>query len=539
MVNYKSQIMSKQQITSSIPTSKKAINVDLSITNLQALLITLGVALISYIFSFFYTSFYQGEEGAQYMNALGFWKYPNSILGNWPKTGWKLIYAPIVLFGKQGVLVANCLFSAFTGFFAYKLYQKITGKSSALPIILLATQTLWFMLSFKFYSEIPTAFLLTIALYFYYSNKYILFALFASYVLLLRQEFVFIYPYFAFVLLKRKQWIAFFALGLFPLLYNIWGWQVTGDMLYSLHESQKTAAEYKKSYPRQGFDHYPMMSGVIFSVVAVTLVVTYIAQAITKQLQKIEWALLVPTVGFVFIHSLFNLQAYEILTSTGGNLRYLLVISPLVAVLASLALNEIPTIKNKYLLLIVLIPFLGFVMANMTYSHNWILMDKENVDRDRLPALFCLAVIGLLLFVQNTLLRNRLVALLCILTVLVYIRPKELCCDENFEQKKIVEYIQENKLDAKPLYQNLALFNYFYDKNGWEFKNGNTGMQGDSTLDKAPIGSIIIWDSHYATKYGKVEIGYFEKNFSKYKMLKQFRAEDNTFAAIIFEKIGL
>jgi hypothetical protein len=64
-------------------------------------------------------------------------------------------------------------------------------------------------------------------------------------------------------------------------------------------------------------------------------------------------------------------------------------------------------------------------------------------------------------------------------------------------------------------------------------------MYGDSSLNKAPVGSIIIWDSHYATKYGKVEISYFEKNFAKYKMLKQFRAEDNTFAAIVFEKIAL
>jgi hypothetical protein len=518
--------------------SIKSKGFDLVINNTQALLITLGVALVSYIFSFFYTSFYQGEEGAQYMNALGFWKYPNSILGNWPKTGWKLIYAPVVLFGKQGVLIANCLFSAFTGFFAYKLYQKITGKQSALPIILLATQTLWFMLSFKFYSEIPTAFLLTVALYFYYSNKYILFALFASYVLLLRQEFVFIYPYFAFVLLKRKQWIAFFALGLFPVLYNVWGWQVTGDMLYSLHESQKTAAEYKKSYPRQGFDHYPIMSAVIFSMVSVTLVVTYLAQAITKQLHKVEWALLIPALGFVFIHSLFNLQSYEILTSTGGNLRYLLVISPLIAVLASLALKEMPTIKNKYLLLIILIPFLGFVIGNMTFSHNWILMDKENVDRDRLPVLFCIAVIGLLLFVQNILLRNRLVALLCILTVLVYIRPKELCCDENFEQKKIVEYIQENKLDNKPLIQNLALFNYFYDKNAWEFKNGNAGMYGDSSLNKAPVGSIIIWDSHYATKYGKVELSYFQNNATKYRLVKEFKEQYPMFFAYVYEKIA-
>lgn len=510
---------------------------DITINNVQAIILTVLIAAISYVFSFFYTSFYQGEEGAQYMNALGFWRNPNSILGNWPKTGWKLIYAPIVLLGKQGVLIANCLFSAFTGFFAYKLYQKITGKPSIMPIILLSTQTLWFLLSFKFYSEIPTAFLLTLALYFFYCNKYILFAFFASYVLLLRQEFIFIYPYFAIILLKRKQWVAFFTLGLFPILYNLWGWQVTGDILYSLHESQKTAAEYKKSYPRQGFDHYPMMSGVIYSVVVVTLVITYFAQLITKQVKKAEWALIIPAVGFIFIHSLFNLKLYEILTSTGGNLRYLLVVSPIIAVLGSLAIEKMSEVNNKYLLLIVLIPFLGFVMGNMTYAHNWIVMDRENIDRDRLPVLFSLAVMLVLLFIP-ILHRVKAIAALCLLTVLVYIRPKELCCDENFEQKKIAAYIKENKLDEKPIIQNLALFTYFYDKSDWEFKNGMSSMNGDSSLIKAKVGSIVIWDSHYATKYGKVNIDYFQKNIAKYKVLKEFKAEDNSFVSYVFEKIG-
>lgn len=510
----------------------------LQLNNKQALLLTLGFALASYLFSFVYTSFYQGEEGAQYMNALGVWQYPNSILGNWPKTGWKILYAPIVLFGKQGVLIANCLFSAFAGFFAYKLSDKILQNKSALPIILLGTQTLWFILSFKFYSELPTAFLLTLALYLFYSNKFIGFAITASYVLLLRQEFVFIFPYFAFILLKRKQWLAFVCLGIFPVLYNIWGWQVTGDWLYSIHESQRTAAEYKKSYPRQGFDHYPMMSAVIFSMVVVTLVVTYIAQAVTKQLQKIEYPLLITALGFVFIHSLFNLQAAEILTSTGGNLRYLLVVSPLMAVLATLAIYNMPTIKNKYLLLLVLLPFLGFVMAKMTYTHNWIVMDLESSERDRIPVLLFMATAGVLLFVANANLQVKLITALAVLTVLIYVRPKELCCDENFEQKQIVEYVKENKLDEKPIIQNLALFNFFYGKNAWQFKNGNTQMLKDSSLNAAPVGSVVIWDSHYATKYGKVEINYFQQNPTKYKVLKQFRSEDNQFAAIVFEKIA-
>lgn len=515
----------------------------LQFTNKQALLATLGFALASYLFSYVYTSFYQGEEGAHYMNALGFKYYlenqQKEMLGNWPKIGWKLIFWPIAsLFGKQGVLIANCLFSSFAGFFAYKIADKILQNKSGLPIILLGTQTLWFILSFKFYSEIPTAFILTLSLYLFYTKKYIGFALAGSYVILLRQEFVFIFPYFAIILLMRKQWVAFLCLGIFPLLYLFWGWQLTGDLLYVVHESQKTAAEYKKSYPRQGFDHYPMMSAVIFSMVVVTLVVTYLAQAVTKQLQKIEYPLLVTAIGFVFIHCLFNWKSVEVLTSTGGNLRYLLVVSPLMAVLATLAIYNMPSLKNKYLLLVVLIPFLGFVMAKMTYSHNWIVMDTESSERDRIALLLFIATACVVFFIAKNNLQVQLITALAVLTVLIYVRPKPLEGDENFEQKQIVEYVVENKLDEKPIYHNLALFDFFYGKNHWEFKNGNYRMLGDSILNKAAVGSIIIWDTHYATKYGKVEFTYFQQNPTKYKVLKQFRSEDNQFAAYVFEKVA-
>ena len=536
--------MSKKIKTTTVvnPSTIKETNQTISayslvINDKQALLITLLIAAISYIFSYYYTSFYQGEEGAQYMNALGFWHDKNSILGNWPKTGWKLIYAPIVLFGKQGVLIANCLFSAFTGFFAYKLAGKIIEKKTALPFIFLISQTLWFILAFKFYSEIPTAFLLTLSLYFFYTNRFIAFALTSSYVLMLRQEFVFILPYFAFILFKRKHWIAFFALGTFPLLYNIWGWAVTGDILYALNESRKYAESIKNSYPRQGFDHYLIMSGVIYNLIVVSLVMTYLAQIITRQIKKVEYHILVPALGFILIHCLFNLQAFPILTSTGGNLRYLLVVSPLLAIIAAKAIDNMQFIENKYNLLLLLVPFIALVAAYMTFNHNWVVMDTENGERDRLPLLLCILVIATLFIVKSNANKINGIAVVCLLSMLIYIRPKELCCDENFEQKKITDYVINNKLDQKPIIQNLALMDYFYGKNKWDYPAGCISMYGDSSLDKAKLGSIIIWDTHYATKYGKVEYTYFEKNFDKFKVLKEFRSEDNRFAALVLEKI--
>lgn len=243
----------------------------LTINDKQALLLTLLMGIISYVFSFNYTAFYQGEEGAQYMDALAFThnlKFNHqALMGNWPKTGWKIIYGPIaVLFGKQGVLIANCLFASFAGFFSYKLASKIIERKTALPFVFLISQTLWFILCYKFYSEIPTAFLLVLGIYLFYCQNFIPAALTLSYVLLLRQEFVFIMPYFAVVLLKRRQWIAFVCLGLFSLIYNFIGFLQTGDLLYSIHESVKYSNMILGSAPSQGFDNFFVMSGAIYNL---------------------------------------------------------------------------------------------------------------------------------------------------------------------------------------------------------------------------------------------------------------------------------
>ncbi|WP_315814599.1 hypothetical protein [Paraflavitalea speifideaquila] len=74
------------------------------------------LAAVSYGWSFISDGFYQGEEGAQYINMLEFWRDWKVIMGNWPKTGWKLVYALPALLGQQAVILLNCILSAFTAF---------------------------------------------------------------------------------------------------------------------------------------------------------------------------------------------------------------------------------------------------------------------------------------------------------------------------------------------------------------------------------------------------------------------------------------
>ena len=378
----------------------------------------------------------------------------------------------------------------------------------------------------------------------------------------------------------------------------------TGDLLYSVHESIKYSNLILGSAPRQGFDNFFVMSGAIYNHIVICFVVLYLAQAASGQIKKIEWTIIVPAIGFFIIHSLFNVKldptdpnfnsfslyypsivisAFVIifairilkqiqkseqriavyvaaflicfasfyfkeiiiaiihkLPTTGGNLRYVLVVSPLLAVLAAKAIDNMQYVEKRNILWFFMIPFVCLVAGYMTYFHNWIGMSVEG-DKDRIPMLLALLAVGVVLLIKSNTLLIKISAGLCVLTMLIYIHPKELCCDENFEQKKITDYIVENKLDKKPMMQSLALMDFFYGKNKWDYPAGCKAMYGDSTLDNAKVGTIVVWDTHYATKYGKVQGAYIEKNINngKLKIIKEFKSEDQSFAAVVLEKIKM
>lgn len=500
--------------------------------------ISLVVALGYYFYSTKSTGMYQQDEAGHFTSMLTIWHAPEKVLNNWAKPGYKVLYAIPALGGKSVVVFLNCLLAALSGFFAYKAAEKQGASTPMLAFLLLVSQPLWVELAFRNYSEIPSAFLLSLAYYFWVAEKPLLSALLASYICTIRQEFLPIAGLFGIALLFRKQFIPAFSLALFPILQHIWGWLTFNDPLFLYNQIFGMSKELADIYPRKGFDHYLKTSVVIFGASAVTYLVAYIAAKWTNKKQP-DWFLLVPIVFYILLNCLFNWQGRSIGPSTGGNLRYLLFVSPLIAVAGALAWDEVRKSKNIIPIIVTLVVLALLVAAFMNYKHNYIELTEE---KDTKPAIFTvLSAIVLFLGLRGW---NRIatVGALGALIVLVNVRPKPMSEEDKTCQIVANWYKQSAAtFDTKPLLVEHPMIYYYVGRSPYDFPiEPKTMTKGH--IDSAAVGTLILWDSHYSYRAKRNQNQYNVDTLAaqpaRFKLVEQFVAPDQTFGVVAFEKIA-
>lgn len=501
------------------------------LTNTQLLAVTLVLAAVSYIWAVVSDGFYQGEEGAQYINMLDFWTDWKVILGNWAKTGWKLVYVVPALLGQPAVLALNCLLSAFTGFFVYKVCVLKEVKLPVVGIVMLFSQVLWFQLSHRTYSEILTAFLLILSVYFYYRDKFIITALLFSYILIIRQEFYPLAFIFGLFLLWKRKFLPAVLLAVFPVLYNLAGYVATNDILFLWNNSKKLADFTKDAYPRQGFDHYFRVSPAIFGIMPLAGFIAYIALFLFRKI-KPDYLLLTCAGIYFMTHCILNWQSVVIGASTGGNWRYMIILSPIIAVLAAVAFDKVVTLEKKWFLLVLLVPWFFLVLKYASFHHDWVAYNPQAPNR----AVMIYSLLAVLLLTIPVHAKTAYYALLIITGgfMLKMIRPIKLV-GENVAMKEVYRWSKENKIDEqRHILCSLPLYNYFYDKRNDQFAKGKEDLN-ETTLKNAPVGSYVFWDTHYATKYGNVPKEAFTTD--KYKLIKTWTDAERSIVIALVEKI--
>lgn len=489
-------------------------------------------------FGLTHDGFYQGEEGAQYINMKRFWEEPSIILGNWAKTGWKLLYVIPALFGKQAVLWMNCFFSTLCSFFVYLICKKEKLNFPLIGPALLICSALWMEVSFRNYSEVTAALCLIAGCYYFLNQKYIIAGLIFSYSLIVRQElYVVLFPLGIYWLYKKEFYPAF-LLALFPFLNNLWGFLKTGDLLYLLHNASETAATYKNGYMRAGFDHYFVMSGVCFGYLTIFGIGIYLVLLFYG---KTKMNLIIFSSFFIFfiLDCLFNLKTYIIGTPTAGNLRYMMIIAPLAACLAAFGWEQFYKLQGRWKWAFALIPMLIFVAYTQTYPHNWL---ERGTHLPRLYTPLIVTLLGLLLLFIPHRLKQVFYAtfiLLCFSSIYIFKQPIYLNAgDENTICKEIVDFCKKyNFINTRPIYQSLAMFNYFCDRTPSQYPKGINSISKDA-LDNSPPGSIIIWDTHFGRGYGAIELDYFETQLDKFMFVKQWITQDQRVEFRMFERIN-
>ena len=503
----------------------------------QLWLLTAGTAAVYFVYSFFSDGFYQHDEIAHYLNMLDFWGDPKVILGNWSKPGFKLLYVVPALGGHTAVLVLNCIVAALACYIAYKTAQKLGSAYPLFAFLLLAFQPMWLQLSFRTYSELISALLLIAAVYFHHSEKYFVSSLLLSYGTMIRQEFIIVAAFYGLYLLVQKRIAAAASLAIFPLLMNLAGFLATGDPLYLYTSTLKTGATYENNYTKHGFEHYFLMAPTIFGLLALTLLVLYIALTVFKK-EKPAYFLIVPAITYFLLHCLFNTQSLTIGASTGGNLRYMIVIAPIVAVLGNLAIERFMKMEDRSKALFFFVPYLAAISIWTTYKHNNLVLLSDM--RDMVPLMLGLVAVGGVMLFRSPRAVFGFLSICSIGFALIVVQPLLLSA-EDAQIKEVASWAQQNQVESQHVLVNHSVFFYFYGKSAGRFSNGSVSIDSQ-TVAQAPVGSYILWDTHYSYcpewNPKAVQYDFFLNKPAQFKLMKEFISVDRRFAMLCFQKIA-
>jgi hypothetical protein len=508
------------------------------------LIASLVLAGLFFSYSFFSNGFYQQDGPAHYVQMRDFWNNPNVILGTWAKTGFKVIYVlPALIGGVMGVKLTSSLLAAFSSYFAYKVTKTYNERVAFLAFILLATQHMWINFSFRTYSEIATAFVLVLGVYFHRKESFIASALAFSYIGFIRPEAYLIGGLYFLYLLYKKHYIPALVTSTFPLIYNIWGFIANGEPLYLITSILGTNEAYKGAWDKMGFDHYFKFLSEVHGGLLISLVVAFIGSWILSKKKNIDyWVFVAPAAIFLLMQSLFNMQSIIIGPYTGGTVRYLLVIAPLLAIMGALGAAQVEKLENKFLLLLFLVPlflitatYLSFEMPSVTITN------VKKWDSTIMIALG-IACILLPLSMVDKLKKYYLYAALAIFSVVYSVKPY-LLNSEDKTMSEVADWVNNNYSlsENRAIFINHPLFYYFLGKSQNELKPAGTEITNDERMKNAPKGSIVIWESHYGYRPKRanyeLQYTYFTERPNEYKLVKQFFPPDKRFVAFVFEKL--
>lgn len=519
-----------------------------SISDLTLILLTISLAIIYFVFSRFSNGFYMHDEVSNFIGMQAFWGDPTSILGANSKTGYKLFFVLPALGGYAVLQFFNSLLAAFTVYYSYKILLILKSNHSLLIFFLLGIQPLWFMLSFRSYAEILVAFLLVFAAYQHFKGKYLLAALILSYMAFTRLEYHSISGIYFIYLVFNKKWIPALMTGIFSIINVLIGFIITGDILHTFNDIRKFSEQIKGAYPKQGFDHYFLMSSVIFGSTSIVLFVNYIASTIIYKIKPI-WIILAPSLVIFILNCSFNAQFMNFGPGNAGNLRYLLGMSPFMAILGVHSLDLIQD-KKRLRLLYFFIPLIILIAVFQSYEHNFIKLNEE--VRNWKSIGFALVTV---LLVVIPIASKRLILLLILCTSVLSlssIDTRPIQPEEETVKKAAKWFNSQIKLSKNPqpgkrilitedsrISTEHALFYFYAGMSKSDFKYKPVTLTKETT-DSLKVGDLVIWESHYGyrpkLRPTSQPYEYYEKD-PRFEKIQYYQSKDRRFTIVFFLKV--
>ncbi|MEY4041202.1 MAG: hypothetical protein EBR94_03115 [Bacteroidetes bacterium] len=471
-----------------------------------ALMALLFVALVNVLVGFSLLEPSGGQDSwNHYLYARWAPHHPELLLDQWGKPFFTFVAMPFALFGIKGVLLFNHLCVLATAWLVYLTSRRVGLKNPWLTIFLFAWQPIVLANVHSALTEPSNAMVLAFICYLFASNKWTSATVLASFLPMVRSEgFVLLLAVMLFLALRNRwKYMPLTIVGI--VFYGLMGALVSGEWNWLIAHNPYIQQEVSGGFDAGHGDfwyylsHQKEITGIIVTIlclVSLILILSYIGKRLQKKMpasnsQMALW-LWLPLFGFFFV-------AHSILWWKGamgshGLLRVFVVVSPVAALLAMLALDKIMRIEIKALnrvlksAIVLGMFFLSFPGAGLPYPWN----ANFTVDADFLEKTAGKPVADAIDWIHHSPYKDNVLAhQLPVVNVAENYDPW-LAGEQLHPVSKNGDWMEPKKVSDWPkAARTLSL---------WSLDTKDSG-----TNDWFPTGTLVLWDNFHGRRDGQID----------------------------------
>ncbi len=425
------------------------------------------------------------------------------------------------------------------------LAAKQSGRDHAwLSVAFLSFQPLFLITGYSLCTEPLAAFCLALGLFFYYRGQHTGAALTWSLAPLARMELTLILPILAVQFLHQKKYVQIVLLGTGLALYQAAGMAITGDPLFLW----TSAGSFGHGlYPNGPFDHYFkrfifIVGPIIFSFIVVQLIL----DTRHRKLNIINTSLVLIFCLHVYFYWKGNVASI-------GFLRHFVAVSPMMALYALDGFNSAfdqqqKTEKDRRIWVTLALLFVALITL-VYYSYELVGDYFVSDQKEHVKFLLVIGLVSFFSLFQFVKVRStafvRYAAIYALAGSAVYTlakeRPLALAPEHQAVKEFHAVFVSEYKGKVQKIMVTHPWF-FFFDKSndylahkpGWNYVSMRT-----ENLDNLPVGSLVVWDSHYSWRLRNDVQQEAMLNDSRFSLLRQFVSTDRRFGILLFEKVKM
>lgn len=497
------------------------------------------------LWAFLSPSTWDDDCATRYFRTLNAFNNAQEFIYLWNRPLFVIVFCiPAAIIGKAAIPIVMSLISAAGAYFLYRSAKMYQLHFAWLVIPFMLFQPFFFGTGRDAMTEPMAATLIACGLYASLSGRWILFSILGALLPLARTELAVLLPIWAFVLWRAKQWKFIPILAAGVILWNIAGWIINGDALYIFHQTIDKADEENRYGSQQFFTYFKRYLYVTGPVVFYFFTLGVIQKIRSLNIQPL--VLIQFIVGFM----LYTLLAWKItIGQSAGFLRNLIPLSPLVALLAvhgyEYYVDWLRRGNQKFLLILLCAGVGAALILLFPYElemHHTISKTKKisYLQVGVLSGLSLLLILGVFLRNAMQLKHFHILAYLlgaATMGYAMYTEPPDANMNSEREMMtRVVEAYKSLGLEEAPATLCSHLwFHWVGDYRALDDGTKFLPMKKD-TLEKAPVGSIIIWENHYSNRLGNNISQNDLADANKYTLLATFWAEDATKQAFMYVK---